>query len=86
MAAAAGARAPRRRPLAIEGPAVLEARPDVGWPEQWAAGGEAAQSPQREHAEAVEATAAHPREPQPAPRKGTLFGRLIGLVGPRRDT
>jgi cell division protein FtsZ len=86
MAAAAGARAPRRRPLAIEGPAVLEAQPDVGWPEQWATGGETLHTPQREHAEPVETAAAHSHERQPARRKGTLFGRLIGLVGSRRDT
>jgi cell division protein FtsZ len=85
MAAAAqsGGRPPRRQPLAIEGPEVLEPAPaELGWPEQWA--GASGQTPHRP-AESLEATVAHARESQPAPRKATLFGRLFGRGGARRD-
>jgi cell division protein FtsZ len=87
MAAAAqtAGRPARRRQLAIEGPAVLEATPDVGWPEQWAAVGETVRGAQREAAEPVDAGVAHANEAQPASRKGSLFGRLFGRGGARRD-
>jgi hypothetical protein len=84
MAAAAqsGGRPARRQPLAIEGPVVLEpAPPELGWPEQWAGASEQTASAPHRPAESLEATAAHTREPQPAPRKSTLFGRLFGRGG-----
>ena len=88
MAAAAqsGGRPARRQPLAIEGPAVLEpAPPEFGWPEQWAGASEQTASAPHRPIESLEATVAHAREPQPAPRKATLFGRLFGRGGARRD-
>jgi cell division protein FtsZ len=75
---------PRRQPLAIEGPPVLEpAPPELGWPEQWAGAREPTSTAGGPHksGEALEAAVVHAHEPQPAPRKPTLFGRLFG----RRD-
>ena len=83
MAAAAqsGGRPVRRQPLAIEGPVLEPAPPELGWPEQWAGASEPAPSASRRSADHLEATVAHAREPQPAPRKTTLFGRLFGRGG-----
>ena len=68
----------RRAPVADGGAA-------VGWPEHWARAGETVASGQQAAARPSEPSVVPLRQPEAPQRKATLFQRLAGLVGTKRE-